>query len=109
MEIMDVFLRNSEDPLHLDLAVVTHDEISEANSFHHLFGKVFVQVAAFVQEVDRDEFLPLFEISSYLLFQALLPRHQPRAARGKARRDNQGSRARGRGSANFHHQSSKGK
>jgi hypothetical protein len=52
-EVLDVLLRNFEDPPHLDLAVLMHDEISEAHSFHHFFGEISVQVTAFFQQIEH--------------------------------------------------------
>ena len=53
MEVLDVLLRNFENPRHLDLAVLMHDEISKTHSLHHLFGEIFTKVTAFFQEVEH--------------------------------------------------------
>ena len=46
-------MRNFENPRHLDLAVLMHDEISKTHSLHHLFGEISTKVTAFFQEVEH--------------------------------------------------------
>jgi len=53
MEVLDVVLRNFENPRHLDLRVLMHDEISKTHSLHHFFGESSIKVAAFFQEIEH--------------------------------------------------------
>lgn len=53
MEVLDVLLRNFENPCHLDLAILMHDEISKTHSLHHLFGEISTKVTAFFQEEEH--------------------------------------------------------
>jgi hypothetical protein len=53
MKVLDVLLRNFENPRHLDLAVLMHDKISKAHSLDHLFGEISPKVTAFFQEVEH--------------------------------------------------------
>jgi len=53
MEVLDILVRNFENPPHLNFAVLVHDEISKTHSLHHLFGEISTEVTACFQEVEH--------------------------------------------------------